>query len=239
MHQFFPGLPVGKDLEGALYGFKQGGPGVWLEGKAGRAADFQRRRFAFLYRVGQSTRLSDNGDGAIFEAVQLVQAARLVAGRHKKHIAARLDFVSEFVVEGDVGRQLFGILLRDCRQKVVVFLIPGAEYDHLQVKRHNLVDNLGDYVQPLLLRKASDKTDQGNTGLRQAALLPEGLFAFFLAAEFVYIVVYQFYDYTEIISVHEYKHDALEAKEQYLKDHFGADSDRRRLDVTVEEFELR
>src|SRR5207237_3123301 len=57
-------------------------------------------------RVRKASRRANDGDGSIPKRDQLRQSARLEAGRHPKHVRARIDPLRQCRVETDRDRDL-------------------------------------------------------------------------------------------------------------------------------------
>ena len=72
---------------------------------------------------------ADYGWGAVLQAVELVQPARLVAARHQKQVAAGLDQVRQRLVEAEVQADFCGVLPLELQQLVVVLGVALAKKD--------------------------------------------------------------------------------------------------------------
>src|SRR5205085_266010 len=65
--------------------------------------------------------------GAVFEAIHLVQAARLVTGRHEDHVGSSFDLVGDGIVVRDLHRNLVGELLVQALEHLFVSLVAGSQ----------------------------------------------------------------------------------------------------------------
>ena len=98
-----------------------------------------------------------DGQRAVFERVNLVQAARLVAGGHHEKVRSGFDPVRQFVVVADVTAHPSGVAPRQRAEVCLQPLVTGAENRKLDVHlRQDALHRLRQQVQPFLLRKAGD-----------------------------------------------------------------------------------
>src|SRR5260370_41258761 len=93
--QPLPGSLVTIELQRLVNGAKQGFPGIFLKLKS-RA--FFCSRVPRVDGVIETASGAHNRHRAIFQAVDLTQAARLIARRHEEHVGASSDLVAESIV---------------------------------------------------------------------------------------------------------------------------------------------
>jgi len=67
-----------------------------------------------------------DGDGAVFQAVDLIQAAGLVARGHEEHIRSGFNFVGDGVVECYFGGDFVGELFIETLEHFFVELVARA-----------------------------------------------------------------------------------------------------------------
>src|SRR5450755_5139166 len=108
-------------------------PGILLAEGAQRFFNRQQKSFAvvvakleagtlagasvpMLDRVVEAAGGTDDGNRAVLQAVNLVEAARLVPGRHEKHVTARLNLVRDGVVIGHLDRNFPGKLFTEAEE---------------------------------------------------------------------------------------------------------------------------
>ncbi len=77
--------------------------------EAGGRARVQRGRCCVDDGVGQTAGAAHHGQGAVTQAVDLIQAAGLEARRHQEDVGAGLDAVREVLVVTDVQTQLLSV----------------------------------------------------------------------------------------------------------------------------------
>src|SRR6266851_4627994 len=102
-HQPLPGTLVTIELQRLVNGAKQRFPGIFLKLKSGA---FFCPRVPRVDGVIESASGAHNRHRAIFQAVDLTQAARLIARRHEEYVGASFDLVGESIVVGNSGCNL-------------------------------------------------------------------------------------------------------------------------------------
>ena len=104
---------------------------------------------------------ADHRDGAVPQAVDLVEAARLIAAGHQEHIAAGLDAVRQRVVEADVDRRpVPDIRLPRCGIDPRIPARPSPALPDKCPPNQDLSGHLGDQIGTLLPAKAGHDSDQ-------------------------------------------------------------------------------
>src|SRR5215467_1075055 len=96
-----------------------------VEDHAGAAA---ARGVVVLDRIGEPSGPPHDGHGAVAQAVHLVEAARLVAGRHEEHVARRLDPVRELVVVTAVVTHPTAEATLEIGEELLVPRLPAPEH---------------------------------------------------------------------------------------------------------------
>src|SRR5271157_467880 len=115
-------------------------------------------------RVFKASHPPDNGHGAVFQAVNLVQAARLVARRHEKYVSPSLDQMGKGVVIGYLHGERLGILLRKGRKELVVFSFASSQEDILHAESHHVLQSVCYKIKTLLVGQARDAADKQGVG---------------------------------------------------------------------------
>src|SRR5438477_3357452 len=90
-------LPI--QIQGAPNRLKQGGRGVSHKGESSRRAARQGFRCAVRDGVGKPSGRANDGYGAVFQAIKLIQAGRLVKAWHKKDVCAGLNLMRQRFIE--------------------------------------------------------------------------------------------------------------------------------------------
>src|SRR5205823_10683870 len=90
----------------------------------------------------------------VLQAVDLVQAARLVAAGHEEDVGACFYAVSQHVIEPDSGRDPSRKLLLHPAEEILVLGFTGAERDQIGVQRDDVGGGLGDQVGSFLSGEA-------------------------------------------------------------------------------------
>ena len=90
-----------------------------------------------LHGVIETTRGTHHWDGTIFQAVNLVQSAWLIARGHQEDVRARLNFVRDCIVVGELVPDPAGICVCQRAEKVFVAAISRAQhYEHNVFAKH-------------------------------------------------------------------------------------------------------
>jgi len=113
-----------------------------------------------LHRVDEAARAAHDGQGAVAEAVQLVQAARLEARRHDEEVGACLDAVRAALVEPEPRLELVGPPGGQGAEVVLRVAVPGPEQHELQVPGEEAIHGAGEDVEPLLRREPADDREE-------------------------------------------------------------------------------
>src|ERR1041385_7951994 len=174
--------------EGALDRRKKRLAGIVRELKA---VTVPRQRVEIFDRVVEAAGRAHNRNRAVFEAVNLIEPARLIARRHQEHIGARFDLVRERVVETYGDADSLRVHGRELRNQLLIFLIAGPKNNKLQVHAEKLVDNIEQEIDPFLIGQPRDDAEQrGRRPLRQVVELLQLLFTFALSGHIVRRVVF-------------------------------------------------
>ena len=88
-------LMVEKTISGPLQCFCKICARVCLEGKTGCCTPGERLICRIGDGIGQSSRLVNDRDRPIFEAVKLIQTAWFILAGHDKHVRSRFDTVRQ------------------------------------------------------------------------------------------------------------------------------------------------
>ncbi len=115
-------------------------------------------------RIVQAAGEADDGDGAIAQAVELAQAARLKEGGHQEEIAAGFDAVGEGGIETDLDGALAGKALGQKAVAALEFAPAAAEQNELHVGGEHLLQGAQLNVHALLLGQASHRAEEGDLG---------------------------------------------------------------------------
>ena len=119
-------LGLATELERSLHGRQQGLRGVLVELEAGAFAGADIVGFDGVVEAAGG---ADDGDGAVLERVDLVEAAGFVARGHEEHVGAGLDAVRHLIVVSDLDGEAAGILADETAEEILVILVSGAEDD--------------------------------------------------------------------------------------------------------------
>ena len=106
-----------------------------------------------------------DGHGSVFQTVNLVQTARLVARGHQEHVGARLDFVRDHIVVRDLDRDLLGKLFLQAQEHFFVILVAGTQHGQNHVLACQPIHDLRNQVESLLGGKTRDDADDGEFGI--------------------------------------------------------------------------
>ena len=116
--------------------------------------------------VVESADGADDGNGAVLERVDLVEAAGFVARGHEEHVGAGLDAVRHVIVVSDLDGEAARILADETAEEILVILVSGAENDDGNILVRQAVGGEGDEIEALLGGKARDDADDGRGGFR-------------------------------------------------------------------------
>src|SRR5207247_4100267 len=75
----------------------------------GEAIALAAARVVLLDSIGEAPNTVNNRHAAVTHSYQLTQPAGLETRRHQEHVAARVDALGEFGIEGEKNRYLLGI----------------------------------------------------------------------------------------------------------------------------------
>ena len=109
----------------------QAGGVVVFEDETGAGAG---ARVPGLHGVGEPAGAVHDGHRAVAQAVELVEAAGLVARRHEEHVGARLDQVGEVVVEAAVETDLAREGALQAAEHVLEPRLAAAEHHQLKAR---------------------------------------------------------------------------------------------------------
>ena len=122
-------------------------------------------RIEVLHRIGQSAGVAHDGNGAVTQAVHLVEAAGLILRGHQEHVAGGLDPVRVFLAVAIAKRHAGGIVVRQLRQERFIARITTAQHRQAEFPLgQQSRQHFHHQVQSLLRGQATDHADQ-----RQAA----------------------------------------------------------------------
>src|SRR6266700_2673052 len=88
-------------------------------------------RVVLLDCIGEAPNTVNNRHAAVTHSNQLTQAAGLETRRHQEHVAARVDALGEFGIEGEKNRYLLRIARGQVLKQLVVVLVTDAKDDKL------------------------------------------------------------------------------------------------------------
>ncbi len=100
----------------------------------------------------------------------MVQAARLEAGGHQKHIRTRFDIVGERIVIGDFHAHARRILRGQVLKELFILGLSRTEGDDGQIFAEKARGRFGNQIEALLIGKARNDSDKrpGEIVRRQA-----------------------------------------------------------------------
>src|ERR1700680_2015919 len=102
-HERLPGSLIAESLQRLFNGQQKSLAAVIGELEAGSLAG---ARIPGFNGVVESASGTHDGNGSVFETVNLIQAARLVFRRHEEHVTAGFNFVRNRIVISDLDRDL-------------------------------------------------------------------------------------------------------------------------------------
>src|SRR5579864_1995612 len=158
--QLLPDAAVAERAEGPLECLPQRGRLVRLEHESVGDPAHDGVRGRVHDRVRQPARLAHHRDGAVAQAVQLVEARRLVPGRHEEHVRAGLDAVGQRVVEPERHGDAPRVARPEGGEQFVVLGLAGAEEDELRAPCDEAVEDGGHEIEALLVREPADHADE-------------------------------------------------------------------------------
>ncbi|OQC35578.1 MAG: hypothetical protein BWX64_02394 [Acidobacteria bacterium ADurb.Bin051] len=151
---------MGEGGEGVVERPGEARGGVVGEDEAGAGAGLPRVR---LDGVGEPAGAAHHGGRAVAQAVELVEAARLVAGRHEEDVRSRLDPVRERLVVAPVEPDPAGEGRLEGVEERLVARLARAEDDEAEVVAPELRGQaLEAEIDPLLLHETAHHADHGN-----------------------------------------------------------------------------
>jgi hypothetical protein len=157
-HEGLPCLSVLKDGECVLHGFQVVVSVVALEFKSSTGFGF---RIPFFDRVIETAGGAYYGDRSIFEAVDLVQPARLVARGHQVDVGSGVYFMGEGLVIGDADGDFFREALVERAEEILVVGLACAEHDEEDVFEGEALDDLRGEIKALLSSQTRDHAENG------------------------------------------------------------------------------
>ncbi len=104
------------------------------------------------------------GDGAVAEAVHLVEAARLEARGHELEIAGGLDAVGQAGVKPNFDGAVGGVALGEAAKGALIFAAAAAEEDELHAGGEHFLEGAQLDVHALLIGEAGDAAEEGDVG---------------------------------------------------------------------------
>src|SRR5438270_4752861 len=107
-HQHMPRSLIAKGLQRGFDGKEQGLTTVLVKLETGSLPGAGVPGFDGVIEPAGG---AHDGHGSVFQTVNLVQTARLVARGHQEHVSARLDLVRDHIVVRDLDRDLLRKLL--------------------------------------------------------------------------------------------------------------------------------
>src|SRR5262245_47891917 len=149
-----------------------------------------RRRLEISDRVVQSADAAHDRRGAIFQAVHLIQSARLISRRHQENVCAGFDLVRERVVISEIDADLGGHSVAHVLEIAHVTFGARTEQDEIRAGLQEAPDGLRDQIDPFLRSQARDDRDHRLFQIdRQLIFFEQVAFADRLAAEVVDSIV--------------------------------------------------
>ncbi len=187
-HQLLPRTLIAIELQRLMNGSQQGFSGVFLELESGALLS---ACIPGIDRVVEAACSTNHRRGTVLQAVNLVQAARLVAGRHKKHVRAGLNLVGQCVVVSDSHSDLVGHASAEAHKHFLIEPVAAAEHGQQDVFERQPVHDLPDQVKTLLRGKA--RNDANHRRVFVSLIKPEAgkqvPLAFYFPAEILRRVV--------------------------------------------------
>src|SRR5207249_1158981 len=97
------------------------------------AVAFPGFRIKLLDTVFQPARHPDDWNRSVFQAVELIQTTRFIAGRHEEHIRARLDLVGQYLFKGNAHANLAGVAWGDGPKIVLILFFTASQKNELKI----------------------------------------------------------------------------------------------------------
>ena len=173
------GFPA-EEFDGPITGIAEGPRIESAEDKSSAVPCF---RHVVLDGIGQAADFMDNGKGAIFEAIHLGQATRLIPGRHEEKIGPGNDVMGELFIEPDQNADLFRKPMGEIAKIAFHFRIARAENHEADILREQPLRDVPDQIDPLLAGEAGDTAEDRHVAAGEIELLKQRLLARRLSLE--------------------------------------------------------
>src|SRR6266404_1808465 len=122
-------------------------------------------RIPRIYSVVQSAGGADDWNRAVFQAVNLIESARLVPRRHEEHIGASFDLVGESIVVRDPHCNFVGNLTAQTQKHFFVKLVATAQDGEQNVLECKAVHYLANQIEAFLCGETRDNSNQRDIGI--------------------------------------------------------------------------
>ncbi len=155
-HEGVPCVLILKNGERALYGSQIIVGIIALEFEAGAGFRFG---VPFFHCVIEAAGGADYWNRSILKAVDLVQAAWLIARRHEVDVGAGVNLVRQRLVVGDANGNLFREPFMQGAEEVFVIWLACAQDDEKDVLECQPLDNLRGQVEAFLRGEAGDDAE--------------------------------------------------------------------------------
>ena len=129
--------------------------------------------------VRKTAGISDNGNGAVFEADELGQAAGFVFAGNKDHVRAGVNEVGQFFVVTDFEMTI-GVIIESPfevqKGGVDMAVRTGTEENKLAAAVQAIWDSVKNQLDPFLMVQSADKGNDGTELFPQPHTIPKGFF---------------------------------------------------------------
>ena len=165
-------------MQGLTDSMEQGATVIIVELKASPGTVFEVEG---VDGVVEATGRANDRNGAVAEAVDLVQAAGLITRRHQKNIGAGLDEVGEAIVIADDRADAAWEILSQGAEHVLVAAVARAKNSQQNVFVQQFANDRRDQVEALLIREATGVQRELNKGaiesreMQKQSAMPEGV----------------------------------------------------------------
>ena len=114
-----------------------------------KAISFPGRRVIVNDGVIESSCGSNNGNGPVFQTVDLVEAAGLIFGRHQEEVGSGFDLVGQSVIVGNADPGLSRVFPTDPGKEIMVFLFSRAQKDEPDIEAEEILEDLSQQIEIL------------------------------------------------------------------------------------------
>ena len=172
--------------QGPLHRGQKFGRGIAGELEAGAGAG---GGVEFLHGLVQPAGGPDHGNGAVAQAIHLVQAAGFITGGHEKDVGPGDDLVGQFVGEADHETHAPRIFEAHLLEEIMVAFFPGALDDETHFQAHQVIENVFHQVDPFALKEPGGHADERPVrGQIQVEMLQQGGLAGLFPGEVIPVI---------------------------------------------------